>query len=164
MSSPYSRETKRGTEESIEAMERARTWLSRIDTRNDATNLELGSIDDDLSSEIERLEKQQKISVTELAVDNFVFNNHERVEAVLTGDLDEKSNAIRDVKDSITEQFGRVTAPSLSKENVLWLVAQEVQSKHINGVTDYYDHLSNLDFESMGKCPDMWGGEYPIHN
>lgn len=164
MSSPYSLETKRGTEESIEAMEHARTWLSRIDTRNDATNLNLEDIDSQLSSEIERLEEYQRIKVTEVAIDNFVFNHEDEVERILTGDLDEKVSLLNSVHTNIKDEFGWVSPPSLSKENILWFIAQEVRNRHIEGVTDYYDHLSDMDLTTVGDRPDRWEGEsYPIH-
>lgn len=147
MSSPFSRTTKRGLEETIEALDRTVEWASRIDTKNDADNLDTGFIND-LEAEEKRLTKKCKIQTVEVATENFVVNNPDVVDDILYGDLTDKSAGMNEFKAYIDDQFGYVEPPSLNKENLLWLIAKE---------------SSHQDIPNSGKPPELWkDAEYPI--
>ena len=162
MSSPFSLKTKRGTEETIEAIERTTDWAHRIDTKNDATEIDTDFIKE-LNQEEQRLRTQHKIKTTETAIDNFVFNEREETKAILCGNLDEKSNALRQLKEYINEEFGYVEPPQLNKENRVWLIAQEVQRQQER--IEQYKQLpvSNAELSDLGQTPEHWQNEeYPI--
>lgn len=167
MSSPYDARTKRGTEETLEAIDRAQRWISRIDTSNDATNLDASTFLDELSSEEDRLREKYRIKTTEVAVDNFVFNNESLVEDILCGDLDEKVAALDELESYINDDFGRENPYSLSKEELAWLVAQEVKS-HVDSSTglDIYSEepVRSVDLDDVGSQPDVWSEGFPQQN
>lgn len=163
MSSPYSRETKSGTEETIEALKRTTVWASRIDTKNDATKVDTDFVEQ-LNQEEQRLRNKHKIKTTELAVDNFVFNQIETTQKILCGDLDEKVSALRQLKNYINDEFGYVNPPKLSKEQLLWLTAREVQRQQ-DRIDEYsQSKVVSLDLSDQGETPELWQNkDYPIH-
>lgn len=165
MSSPFSRETKRGTEESIEALYRAAVWLGRIDTKNDATEISVSKFADELDTERERITNKYQTKNTERVIDNYVFNHEEQVEMLVSGSLDEKVSVLSELKTKLADEFGYVSPPSLSKENLLWLVAQELQHRHLsNSRTDMYSSITESDVEMLGEEPTEWKNtQYPIH-
>lgn len=162
MSSPFSLKTKRGTEETIEALRRTSVWASRIDTKNDATELNTSFIEK-INKEEERLRTKYKIKNTEVATDNFVFNNTEEVLEILSDDLDKKYEGLEEFNEYISDQFGYVSKPSLSREELIWLVTQEVQDKK-----EYIDEYGVFDDEfllKLGSRPELWKGEeFPIYH
>lgn len=162
MTSPYSHETKRGMEETIEAINRTASWASRIDTRNGATELDTGFIDK-LTEEEERLRFEYKTKTTEIAVDNFVANERQAVQSILCGDLDEKVSELDKLSDYISEQFGYVQPLEFDKEELLWLVSTQVQRSRVK---DYNQPpVSNVNLDEQGTVPEPWENqEYPIHN
>jgi hypothetical protein len=159
MSSPYSRETQKGTEESIEAIDHATQWLSRISS-NDIS----GKVDPSVSEMSTELlnAKEELISdytdhTIETAIDNFVNNQQETVIQMLTGDIDTKVSAIREAQEYIGNNFGYVRMPSFSKENILWLTAQEVlDEKESQYGPEEYNSLDKTDLESLGTKPDSF--------
>lgn len=172
MSSPYSPDTKRGTtEESIEAIARATEWMRRIDQRNNGLEVDRGDLNiDGFVSELNETQKElrqyRKVKTTERAVENFVYNHENKVTDILCGTLDEKVAALSELDSSITDEFGYVSPPSLSKENLLWLVAREVEyhQHRQQGLADYsVSPVADCDLENCGGRPDQWEEEYPIY-
>lgn len=165
MSSPFRRETKRGTEESIEAMYRASVWLGRVDTTNDATDISVSEFANELDAERDRIKNLYQTKNTERVIDNYVFNNEDQVELVVSGSLDEKVSVLSELKSTLTDEFGYVSPPSLSKENLVWLVAQELQDRHLSDSrTDMYNSITESDVADIGEVPTEWENEqYPIH-
>lgn len=162
MSSPFSLETNRGTEETIEALHRASVWASRIDSKNDATELDTSFIEE-LNKEEDRLKSKYKIKNTEVATDNFVFNNTQEVLKILSDDLDKKYEGLERFNEYISDQFGYVSEPSLSKEELIWLVSKEVQ--HRREYVDEYDVFDDEFLLELGSKPELWqGNEFPIYN
>lgn len=164
MSSPFSPKTKRGTEETIEALNRTVYWASKIDTKNDATKVTTDFVEE-LNKEEERLRTKHKIKNTERAVGNFVFNQYGKVQEILCGDLDTKVSALGDLSRYINEEFGYIRPPKLDKEELLWLTAREVQRKK-DRVDEYSEKpVSNVRLLQEGKTPELWQNQdYPIHN
>lgn len=161
MSSPFSRETQKGTEETIEALKMASVWGSRIDTKNEATGIDAEFIDD-LNEEENRLREKYKIKNTEVATDNFVFNNVDTVLKILSDDLDQKVSALHEFSEYVSNEFGYVSAPSLSKEEMIWLISEEVQ-KRKDYIEEYQD-FSDDKLRNLGNTPNLWDGEeYPIY-
>jgi hypothetical protein len=162
MSSPFSLKTKRGTEETIEALNRTVYWASKIDTTNDATEVTTDFVEE-LNKEEERLRRKHKIKNTERAIDNFVFNQYEKVQKILCGDLDTKVSAIGELNSYINEEFGYVNPPN--KEELLWLTAQEVHRKK-DRMEEYSEKpVSNIQLLEQGKTPELWKNEdYPIYH
>lgn len=166
MSSPFSPRTKRGTEETLEALSRTREWASRIDTKNDATNVSTDFVEE-LREEEERLREKYRIKTTEVAIDNFVFNQEDTVIQILCGNLDEKVSALGELDSYIDDEFGSERPIDLSKEELVWLVAQEVKyhQGRQHGIDEYDDEpLASMDLSSEGEQPSHWGDEFPIYN
>jgi len=157
MSSPFSRETKKGTEESIEAISRSLRWINRIDTKNEATNLDIKNITNDLQEEKSRLTAEYKNRTIMREIDNFVVNNPQRVEDALFAGLDARVEALNEIKSYVEENFGYVEMPSLSKENIAWLVASKVNEKQGNFGPDEYknDLFDSADLNDIGTKPDL---------
>jgi hypothetical protein len=166
MSSPYPPGTQRGTEETLQAISKTIEWASRIDTRNDA-DISLGTTLDELKQEENRLRNQYRVETTEIAIDNFVANNPELVENILFGGLDERVDALDQLAKYISNDFGAEKPLSLKKEELMWLVAQEVQSVKTNYTLDEYmqEPFSNEDLGSKGSKPEAWeDSSFPIYN
>lgn len=166
MSSPFSPRTKRGTEETLEALSRTREWASRIDTKNDATNVNTDFVDD-LREEEERLREKYRIKTTEVAIDNFVFNQEDTVIQILCGNLDEKVSALGELDSYIDDDFGSERPLDLSKEELVWLVAQEVKyhQESSHGVDEYDEEpLASMNLSSEGERPSEWSDEFPRYN
>ena len=165
MSSPFSPRTKKGTEETIEALSHSMKWLSLIDTHNDVTDIDIQSFDSQLQQKQKELIENHQVKTTEVAVDNFVFNHEGKVEQILCGGLDDKVSALNTLQNYINDDFGYVDAPSLNKENLLWLVAQEVLKKSESpyGLEDLSPEevIGIEELESLGTQPEMWAGGYP---
>lgn len=167
MSSPYQPETKRGTEETLEAIDRTAEWASRIDNSNDISGVNVGEFLEELYEEEDRIREKYRVKTMEISIDNFVFNQEEIVENILCGDLDKKVSAIRELQSYIENDFGRENPVSLSKEELMWIVAQEVKRNRKNNYgRDFYDKSSfeEIDFDSVGSRPDTWSEEFPIYN
>jgi hypothetical protein len=172
MSSPFDPETKSGTEETLQAISRATRWLSRIDTGNDLSkttiDVDVNSVVSELCDAEDQLRERYRIRRTEMSVDNFVYNNIESVTDILCGDLDETVEALSELQSYIKSDFGSVRPLALSKEELLWLVAQEVkyhQDGTVHGMDEYNtDPFSSVDLESCGECPDEWVDNYPLYN
>lgn len=167
MSSPYNPETKRGTEETLEAIARTKTWASRIDTSNDVNDVDISGFINELKEEETKLREEYRVHTTEVAIDNFVFNQEETVKQILCGNLDDKVSAIKDLQSYIADDFGRESTLSLSKEELMWLVAKEVQY-HVNSNhgLDAYDEepFESMNLNSVGEIPDIWSETYPKYN
>lgn len=167
MSSPFSPKTKRGTEETIEAIHQAITWLSRIDEKNHSLDSDIDTLMNDLRSDRENIETKYKIKTIEVALDNFVYNNIDTTKDILEGDLDSRVSAISELEEYIYKQFGYVNPIDLSMEEMIWLVSQELkhsQSRKYshNGYDDI--DLSETALQNMGERPETWSEEYPIYN
>lgn len=164
MSSPFSLETKRGTEETIEALHRTAVWASRIDTTNDATEIDTSFVQE-LNEEEERLKRKYKIKNTERTTDNFVFNHCETVKQILCGDLDEKVSGLEEFRSHLSDEFGYVSPPSLTKEQLLWLLSRQVLT-HRGRIDEYSNgEMDDIDLENQGERPDLWKNEeYPIYS
>lgn len=164
MSSPYSRKTNKGTEEDIEAISRSITWMSRAN-RGSEVNIDISETVSDLRDEEDRLRELHKKKSTEFAIDNFVFNEEEKVDKIFFGNLDEKVSSIRKVKSYIEENFGYVSSYSLSKEEVIWLVSREVQHRINSRGPDLYkkDRYKDLNLSDKGEKPDQWS-KFPEYN
>lgn len=165
MSSPFGPETKRGTEETLEAISRTRRWASRIDTKNDVPELDVNDFVAELEHQEEELRSKYKLKTTEVSIDNFVFNQEDTVIRILSGDLDEKVDAIETLQNYINDDFGRESPPDLSKEELMWLVAQEV-SYHIESAhgLEIYEEELDIDLDSVGSVPEKWEEGFPIYN
>jgi len=164
MSSPYPPNTNRGTEETLVSIDRTIQWASRIST-NDISEVDVDSFTDELREEEEKLRNKYKIKTTELAVDNFVFNKTKQVEEILCGNLDEKVEALSELEEYIAEDFGYEEPLSLSKEELTWLVAQELK-RHLNSSTlDFYkgEPFESMNLDGEGQQPEEWTEEYPMY-
>lgn len=164
MSSPYPPNTNRGTEETLVSIDRTIRWASRLNT-NEISGVDVDSFTDKLQEEEERLREKYKIKTTERAVDNFVFNKTEQVEDILCGNLDEKVEALGELEEYIAEDFGYEEPLSLSKEELTWLVAQELK-RHLNSSTlEYYrgEPFESMDLDSEGQQPEEWTEAYPMY-
>jgi len=158
MSSPFSLETNKGTEESIEAISRSLRWIDRIDTKNEATNLDVKNITDDLQEEKTRLTEEYKHKTIMREIDNFVVNNPQRVEYALFAGLDARVDALNEIKSYVEKHFGYVEMPSLSKENISWLVADRVKKKQDGnfGPNEYENEpFASADLTSIGTKPEL---------
>lgn len=155
MSSPFSRETKRGTEESIEAISRAQTWLHRIDTKNDATELNLDEFLEELHTEKERVKEEYIERRIQTSIENFVVNHPETVIEILTGE--NRRSGTSTVSQYISEDFGYVRMPELTEENIVWLVAQKVRNERKSSYTSEYesDVLDTVYLNDIGKQPEL---------
>jgi len=165
MSSPFSRKTKRGTEETLEALSQTITWASRIDTKNDATEIDLDFVDE-LHEEEERLREVYRIKTTEVEIDNFVFNHIELVTDILCGNLDDQVDALNSCEEYIAEEFGSEKPLSLTKEELSWLVAREVEyhQNSTNGLEEYSESpIADVDLQNMGEKPSQWDS-YPKYH
>lgn len=172
MSSPFEPGTKKGMEETIQAIKRTTVWAGRIDTKNDLSkadvDVDIGSFISELNDAEDELRERYRIKTTEVSIDNFVFNQEDKVEDILCGDLDTRVAVLSDLDDYIADDFGYIRPLSLSKEEMLWLVAQEVQY-HQEGTShgvDAYNEapFTDLDLSSVGQRPELWAEEYPIYN
>lgn len=164
MSSPYPPKTNRGTEETLVSIDRTIQWASRI-SASDISGVDVDSFIDKLQEEEEQLRDRYKIKTTELAVDNFVFNKTEKVEEILCGNLDEKVEALSELKGYIAEDFGYEYPLSLSREELTWLVAQELK-RHLNSSTsDYYERepFESMNLDGEGQRPEEWTEAYPMY-
>jgi hypothetical protein len=158
MSSPFSVETKRGTEESIEALGRASTWLRRVSGHDISGSLDdsISEITTELDEAQEELIAQHQHDIVDREVDNFVVNYPDEVLTILNGDLDERVSGLEHVKEYISDDFGYVDMPSLTKENLLWLVAQKVVEKKNSRVgPEEYEELTGSEIETLGSEPDF---------
>ena len=158
MSSPFSLETNKGTEESIEAISRSLRWINRIDTRNEATNLDVKNITKDLQEEKTRLTEEYKHKTIMREIDNFVVNNPQRVQDALFAGLDARVDALNEIKSYVEEHFGYVEMPSLSKENISWLVADRVKKKQDGnfGPNEYESEpFASADLNGIGTEPKL---------
>lgn len=173
MSSPFEPGTKKGMEETIQAIRRATEWAGRIDTKNDLSKADVDVDVNEFISEMndaeDELRERHRIKTTELSIDNFVFNQEDKVEDILFGNLDTRVSVLNDLEDYIEDDFGYVRPLSLSKEEMIWLVAQEVkyhQESTSHGVDAYLEEpFESLDCDSCGTRPDAWSGEeFPIYN
>lgn len=165
MSSPFEPGTKGKTEESIQAIERTLQWASRIDTNNDLTSVDVEGFTTELRTELETLRRDYRIKTTERSIDNFVFNHEETVSEIMCGNLDAKVSAVRELESYISDEFGYEDPLDLSKENLLWLVAQQVK-KHVTSSRGMYsgEPYESMDLDSEGERPEHWQDEeYPIH-
>lgn len=158
MSSPFDPETKRGTEESLEAISRTVKWASRIDTTNDVTETDVSTFIKELQNEREELLEKYQIKTTEVAIDNFVSNQEEKVISILTGDFEEKYEVLNELEEYIANYFGYVSPLSLDKKELLWLVAQEVKYHRGGsfGVDEYDEELNSVNIDSQGERPSVW--------
>lgn len=169
MSSPFEPGTKRDSaEETLQAIERTTTWASRIDTRNEVEGVDVSAFVEELRAEKERIRGKYRIKTTEVAVDNFVFNKPDLVVDILVGNLDEKVDALGELEGYIADDFGYERPLSLSKEELVWLVAQEV--KYHTGKSFGVDRYQEEPFTSMslddeGQRPEEWEeAEFPQYN
>lgn len=164
MSSPYSRETKSG-EKTIESIKRAVSWMSRANRGNDM-NIDISSVISDMNEEEERLREEYKKKTTEFAIDNLVFNEIDIVRDIFLGNIDEKVGAINKTQSYINEDFGYVRPYNLSKEEIIWLVAEELKYKIDSRYSpDEYskDEFTNLDLDEYGEKPEYWD-TFPEYN
>lgn len=163
MSSPYSLKTKSG-EETIESIERAVSWMSRANRGSDM-NIDISSVISDMNEEEERLREKYKKKTTEIAIDNLVFNKVDIVRDIFLGNLDEKVKAIKKTQSYINENFGYVRPYNLSKEEIIWLVSEELKYIIDNRGPDEYnkDEFTNLNLDEYGEKPDQWS-EFPEYN
>lgn len=163
MSSPYSRKTKSG-EETIESIERAVSWMSRANRGSDM-NIDISPVISDMNEEEERLREKYKKKTTEIAIDNLVFNKVDIVRDIFLGNLDEKVEAIKKTQSYINEDFGYVRPYNLSKEEIIWLVSEELKYIIDNRGPDEYnkDEFTNLNLDEYGEKPEHWS-EFPEYN
>lgn len=158
MSSPFEPETKKGVEESLEAMRRTTTWAGRIDSHDVEGDIDISGFISDLEEERERLLNHYRLSNTERAIDNFVVNQIDVVVDIFTGNLDTKVEKLKEVRDYVNNEFGYIRPFDLTRENYLWLLAQEVSKKVDREFIDEYteEPFSSMDFDSVGEQPPQW--------
>lgn len=156
MSSPFSVRTKRGTEESIEALERAATWLRRVDNNDVSGSLDksISELIADLDDASADLTKEHRKHIVEREVENFVVNRQDEVLTIITGTLDERVSGLETVSEYISDEFGYIDMPQLSKDELLWLVAHEViEQKNSQYGPEDYDDLYASELETLGTSP-----------
>ena len=154
---PYSRDTKRGEQE-IEAIDRSIDWLCRTNA------VDTGSMIDTLKKERNTLIEEYRKNTIEVALDNFVYNNESEVQALMSNPtLDEIVDILATLEEEITSEFGYVEPYDLSKENLLWLVSEELKywvDSHMEYTNEMFE---DVDLDAMGEKPNHWG-EYPEFN
>jgi hypothetical protein len=156
MSSPFLPETNRGTEETLEALDRTISWASRINTDEQGLEMDVSSF----ISQLQNCVRERYIGQTiEREVDNFVFNNSDEVKRILTGNLDEKVESLKKLEEYLEDNFGYVTPPTFTKEELVWLVSQQLVS-YSNPPSEYEEaFVEKIKQNSYGNCPERWEDE-----
>lgn len=159
MSSPFLPETNRGTEETLEALDRTISWASRINTDEQGLEMDVSSFISQLQNCEEDVREIYICQTIEREVDNFVFNNSDEVKRILTGNLDEKVECLENLEEYLEENFGYVAPPNFTKEELIWLVSQQLVS-YSNPPSEYEEaFIEKVKQNSYGNCPERWEEE-----
>lgn len=167
MSSPFSPETKPGTEETIEALDRLVDWAARIDAKNHDVDVNVEKLIDDALNSERKVRRRYRVKKTEMEIDNFVWNHPSLVEDILVGSESERADALESIDEYVSAKFGYVNPLSLDGGRYVWLVAQEVfQHQSSPNSIDVYSEspFDEIDLEDMGTVPEYWVEGYPKYS